>query len=134
MIRSAIAGLILTTCLANPARAEDEIAVPSGQKVTYVETIHNALGPEGLTYRFRFLAPSIAREGGMVDADAALEDMAYLCETYALPRIADTGPQPEQIIISLADREVPFGEPAPEATQYFEAFRPEAGTCVWEGF
>ena len=35
------------------------------------------------------------------------------------------GPQPSQIVISLADRPVPFGQPDPEATQFFEAFRPE---------
>jgi hypothetical protein len=27
---------------------------------------------------------------------------------------------------------VPFGEPAPEATQFFEGYRIDAGRCVWE--
>ncbi|MCY1127344.1 DUF6497 family protein [Frigidibacter sp. RF13] len=117
------------------ALAEDvPIPVPSGQTVTYFETIQNAQGPEGLTYRFRFIAPAIARDGGTIDADTALLDMEYLCNTFALGAIPSTGPQPAQIVVSLADRPVPFGEPAPEATQFFEAFRPEDGSCIWEGF
>ena len=117
------------------AAADDVlIPVPSGQPVTYLDTVHNALGAEGLTIRFRFVAPEIAREGGAVPASVAQADMAFLCETYALPRVASTGPQPRQVIISLSDRPVPFGEPVPEATQYFEAYRPDGGTCIWEAF
>ncbi|WP_284164280.1 DUF6497 family protein [Frigidibacter sp. SD6-1] len=116
------------------AAADIPIPVPSGQTVTYFETIQNAQGPEGLTYRFRFIAPAIARDGGTVDADTALLDMEFLCNTFAMKAVPSTGPQPAQIVISLADRPVPFGEPAPEATQFFEAFRPEDGACVWEGF
>jgi hypothetical protein len=29
---------------------------------------------------------------------------------------------------------VPFGEPAPDATQFFEAYRVEGDTCIWEAF
>lgn len=114
--------------------AEETIEVPSGQTVTFLDVVHEAPGPDGLTYRFRFVAPAIARVGGTVGSDQALEDMAALCESYALPRLAALGPQPSQIIISLADRAVPFGQPDPEATQFFEAFRPEGSGCVWEGF
>src|SRR5690606_33574943 len=82
------------------AAADDVlIPVPSGQPVTYLDTVHNALGAEGLTIRFRFVAPEIAREGGAVPASVAQADMAFLCETYALPRVASTGPQPRQVII-----------------------------------
>lgn len=112
----------------------DGIALPSGQTVTWIDTIHDAPGPEGLTLRFRFLAPAIAREGGTVTADEAQEDMQVLCDEYALPRIAGTGPQPSQIVISLSDREVPFGEPDPDATQYFEAYSIADGACRWEVF
>lgn len=126
-----LAALILAS---TPAVAEDSVAVPSGQAVTFIETVQTAPGPEGLTIRFRFLAPAIARDGGTVTADQALSDMAYLCETYALPRLADPGPRPEQVIVSLSDRPLPFGEIDPDATQFFEAFRPEDGACIWEAF
>lgn len=129
-----ILGLVLVAGLGSQLMAQDKIEVPSGQEVTFVEMIHDAIGPEGLTYRFRFLAPAIARQGGTVDAEAALADMAFLCDSYALGRIASTGPQPAQIVISLADRAVAFGATDPEATQYFEAFRPQGGRCEWEAF
>lgn len=112
----------------------DLIPVPSGQEVRFLDAIHGEPGPEGLTARFRFIAPAIARDGGTVGVEAAQEDMAALCSSYALPRIAGTGPQPAQIIIALADREVPFGEAAPEATQYFEAYSLADGMCIWEPF
>lgn len=125
---------LLVLALPAVAAGEEAIPVPSGQTVTFIEMIHDAPGPEGLTYRFRFLAPAIARLGGSVDDEAAFDDMAALCQTFALPRIASTGPLPSQIVISLSDRPVPFAQPDPEATQFFEAFRPEGETCVWEGF
>ncbi|GGW36096.1 hypothetical protein GCM10011452_25680 [Gemmobacter lanyuensis] len=110
------------------------IAVPSGQAVTLQDVIWNAAGPNGLTLRFRFLAPQIAREAGDVDFETASADMLALCQSFALPRLAELGPQPQQIIISLADRVVPFGETSPDATQYFEAYSIENGTCIWEMF
>lgn len=110
------------------------VAVPSGQQVTLQEVIWNVPGPQGLAMRFRFVAPAISREGGAVDFEAASADMAWLCQNFALQRIADIGPAPTQIIISLADREVPFGEADPEATQFFEAYRIENNACIWEAF
>lgn len=129
-------GLSLAALMAaaGPALGQEGIAVPSGQAVTFVEAILGVPGEAGLTLRFRFLAPSIARVGGTVDAETAFADMQALCDGFALPRIAAGGPQPAQIVISLMDREVPFGAPAPEATQFFEAFRPEGATCLWEPF
>lgn len=108
------------------------IPVPSGQPVTLQDVIWNEMGPHGLTMRFRFLAPQIARAGGAVDFDAAVQDMQVLCQQFALPRIAEFGPMPQQIIISLSDVAVPFGETAPEATQFFEAFALQDGACIWE--
>ncbi|WP_233557032.1 DUF6497 family protein [Gemmobacter lutimaris] len=108
------------------------IAVPSGQPVTLLDVIWNEMGPDGLTLRFRFLAPQIARAGGSVDVDTATTDMQALCESFALPRISDFGPVPQQVIISLSDMNVPFGETAPEATQFFEAFTIRDGACIWE--
>ena len=110
------------------------IPVPSGQPVTLQDVIWNEMGPHGLTMRFRFVAPEIAKAGGGVDFESAVADMQALCEGFALPRIADLGPQPAQIVISLSDRPVPFGEAAPEVTQFFEAFSVDGNTCNWEMF
>jgi Family of unknown function (DUF6497) len=129
------ATLLLAVLAALPAVAEDgPIPVPSGQTVTWVDTIHDARGPAGLTLRFRFLAPAIARAGGTVSAEVAQADMQALCDGWALARIASTGPRPAQVVISLSDRKVAFGEPDPEATQFFEAYSIETGACVPEVF
>lgn len=114
------------------------IALPSGQVVTLLETIWNAPGPQGIVTRFRFLAPSInsetALEAAVVEFEAAAADIAWLCQNYALDRVVQAGPMPAQVIVSLSDRAVPFGETAPEVVQYFEAFRIENGVCIWEVF
>jgi len=110
------------------------VPVPSGQEVRFVDLIRSEPGPEGLTLRFRFIAPAIAREGGTIDADTAQADMLVLCNDYALPRLPTPGPTPAQIIIVLSDREVPFGETVPDVTQYFEAYSLTDGTCMWEPF
>ncbi len=114
--------------------SSDVIAVPSGQPVMLHEVIWNVPGPDGLTLRFRFIAPQIAQDGGSIDYDLASADMQHLCESYVLPRIAEYGPEPQQIIISLADREVEFGDSAPDVTQFFDAYSYQDGICILEAF
>lgn len=110
------------------------IAVPSGQVVTLQDVVGNVPGPNGLTVRFRFLAPAIAKAGGGVPIETALRDMEALCNSYALTRIAEFGPAPAQIVISLSDVAVAFGTPAPNATQYFEAYSIKDNICIWDVF
>lgn len=131
---SAALALTAASFLALPALAE-EIVVPSGQPVSYLDSILDTGGPEGLTVRFRFLAPQIA--DGAVDRvpfETAAEDMHWLCENFALARLSGQGESAHQVIVTLTDTDIPFGEAAPEATQFFEAYRPEGLSCIWEGF
>ena len=61
-----------------------------------------------------------------------MADLEHLCNAYALPKIADnTGPKPNQIIISLADKPSKFGQFDADVTQVFEAYRVESGACIW---
>ena len=115
------------------AQAQDVLNVPSGLSVTFHEVIWNQPG-QGLVYRFRFISPEIATRDYASDLEAMESDMAHLCQQYALPRIADTGPQPNQIVISLSDRPTKFGTPAPEATQFFEGYSIQDKNCIWEPF
>ena len=110
------------------------ISLPSGQVVTLLDVITNVPGSQGLAARFRFLAPAISRSGGSVDVDTAGKDMDWLCANFALGHISNIGPQPGQVIISLSDIDVPFGESHPEATQFFNAYSIADGTCVWDMF
>ena len=123
---------ILILCAA-PVMAET-VAVPSGQPVTFVDVIEDAEGTHERTLRFRFLAPEIARETGTIGIDAALDDIDALCREFVLPRLAEAGDTPDQVIISLSDRPVEFGVASPEATQFFEAYSVENDACVWEGY
>ncbi len=109
------------------------VHVPSGMPVTPIDVIQDAPGPGGMVVRFRFLAPAIGPGGG-VDFETAATDLEYLCQTYALPKVKDNVPPPTQIIVSFTDREIAFGESSPDVTQFFEAYRIEDGTCVWDAF
>lgn len=134
-----IAAVALTAALSGPVFAEtpkapsgDPIAVPSGMDVRWLETLRDSQGPAGLTMRFRFVAPDLAKK--KVSQEVVAKDMEALCNGYALPRIAKSGPQPAQIVIAIADRVFPFGEADESAKQYFEAYSIENGACVWELF
>lgn len=90
---------------------------------------------DGATYlRFRFIAPLIATGDRQIPFDVAGDDMLHLCETLALPYITDYALEGDRIVISFMDRATEFGVPDPDAVQYFEAFRPANGICIWDEF
>lgn len=114
--------------VATPLQALD---VPSGQQVDLQEVLIDQMGDE-TWLRFRFIAPDIARDGGAITYDAAAPDMKALCDTLAIPYIAQYALTGDVIVISLADSAVEFGAVDPSVTQFFEAYRPEKGICIWE--
>jgi uncharacterized protein DUF6497 len=112
----------------------EPVAVPSGQPVEFLDLVQDAEGSFDTTWRFRFVAPQIAREAGSVSLETALADIDALCLGFVLNWLGDSEETPDQIVISLSDRPVEFGAAAPEATQFFEAYRIEDDACIWEGF
>ena len=119
--------------VAPPAAAHTPVVVPSGQPVSLSEVLlDDAPGEPWL--RFRFLAPSIARDGGTVDFETASGDIAHLCAAMVVPYVALHDLDPARVVISLSDRDVAFGETDPEATQFFESYRLDDGACVWEEY
>lgn len=70
---------------------------------------------------------------GRIGYDVASKDMEHLCQVLAVPYVALHELQPSRVVISLSDRPVEFGDTAPDATQYFEAYRLEQSRCIWEG-
>lgn len=120
--------LSLSLLAATPAGA---LEVPSGQPVALQEVLVEELGEE-TWLRFRFIAPDISRAGADIGYEAAAGDMIHLCEMLALPYMAEYALKGDVIVVSLADRAVEFGVPDPEATQFFEAFRPVDNSCIWE--
>lgn len=126
-----VAGLTIGRDPQPPAATQGEgIALPSGLRAELQEMIWNRPG-QGLTYRFRFVAAGFSETQ---DVEMVMADLHYLCTNFALDRLANTGPMPGQVIVSLADRPSEFGTFDPDVTQVFEAFRIENGTCIWEVF
>jgi hypothetical protein len=125
-----LAALVVVSGCQEDAAEGLKVEVPSGRELSLIDVITDARGPQGATARFRFLVPGLSPD----DAEAAAADMQAVCDSFALERTQGMVPEPQQIIISFADAEVPFGEPAPDVVQFFESFRPENGACVWEVF
>lgn len=112
------------------AGEEDVLTLPSGLEVHLQEMLWDRPGG-GLVYRFRFVAAEFTGDGPF---GAVMTDLEYLCTQFALPKLANIGPQPSQIIISLADKPSEFGVYDPDVTQVFEAYGVKNGTCIWEVF
>lgn len=134
------AGLAALALAAAPAGALEvlpmpgaEMSVPSGQPVTLEEVLLDE-APGAPWLRLRFLAPGIAPAGGAVDPEAAALDMDHLCREVAVPYVLHHGLAPERVVVSLADRILPFGVSDPETTQFFELYRIEDAACIWEAF
>lgn len=123
----ALAALALS---AAPLAAAD---VPSGQEAVLHEVLVDA--QDTTTYlRFRFLTPQIGAEAGQISFDVAGGDMMHLCQTLALPYMAEYDLTGDKIVISFMDRITEFAQPDPDATQYFESFKPKNDTCIWDEF
>ncbi|MBW7921933.1 MAG: acetolactate synthase [Rubellimicrobium sp.] len=96
--------------------------VPSGLAVALYDVV---VEPDTGLARFRFVAPELRS----LDFQAVEGDLPWLCDHVALPEVRDSGWTVAQIVVSLGDREVPFGESDPDALQYFAGFAFDSGAC-----
>lgn len=129
--------LLNATCIAGAVgfigSALAAAEVPSGQQAVLHEVLVDA--QDAVTYlRFRFVTPQIGTGQGQIDFEVAGADMMHLCQTLALPYIEEYALAGDKIVISFMDQVTEFGQPDPDTTQYFESFRPENGTCMWDEF
>ncbi|MEX0307247.1 MAG: DUF6497 family protein [Ruegeria sp.] len=115
-----------------PVLASNLLPVPSGQPVELSDVLLDT-NPGELWVRFRFIAPKIGSTAGRITYDVAVIDMEHLCETLAVPYVAQHELVPARVVISLSDRPLEFGTSEPDATQFFEAYRLEQSRCIWEG-
>ncbi|WP_240611669.1 DUF6497 family protein [Roseovarius nitratireducens] len=130
-----LAGMVAGALLAQaPAAAaqEEALRLPSGLEARLFEVVSDRPSGGGLIYRFRYVADGFTAVAERFDAISG--DLVWLCETHALPRISNIGPQPGQVVVSLADRESEFGVYDEAVTQVFEAYRIENDRCTWEMF
>jgi hypothetical protein len=122
--------LLFSLSLAGAAAAS-RILVPSGNEVTLQEVLWQEGEEIGtLWVRFRFVAPGLA---GMA-YEHVLSDLDALCLQIAVPEVAQDERAPDLVLVSLAEREAPFGELDPDMEQMFEAYRIEDGLCFSEDF
>jgi hypothetical protein len=122
--------VFLAIVIAGPVAAT-ELAVPSGIKVRLFDVI---LEEEGPLARFRLVAPDIDVAGAAVPFSTVAADFQHLCDTVLLPGLLANGWSAGEIVVSYASAEIPFGEIAPEVTQYFQPFSVQGDTCHWEDF
>lgn len=128
-----LACLFGANVLATTLDAEQLVAVPSGQEVVLKEVLIDD-SPGETWVRFRFVAPQIARADGEVGFEMAAGDMDHLCKYLALPYLADNALSPVRVVVSMSDREIPFGASDPETTQFFQTYRSEGSDCIWEEY
>lgn len=132
-VRDRALGLMLCILsLPSIAAAETSLPVPSGQPVHLSDVLLDN-NPGELWVRFRFIAPKIGATVGRIGYDVASNDMEHLCQTLAVAYVAQHDLDPTLVVISLSDRPIQFGDAAPDATQFFEAYRLEQSRCIWEG-
>jgi hypothetical protein len=111
---------------------EETLVVPSGLGI-YLQELDVKQGAEGSAVaRFRYVMPELANPA--IEFEDVERDFAHLCQTHILPTLERRGQTAQTAIVSIADREIAFGVATPAATQYFEGFTVEDGTCIWEAF
>ena len=78
--------------------------------------------------------PALPAAPDVLAQDPLHDDVVWLCQNWVLPRVASPAPRPQVIMISIADKDIPFGAYDPEVLQLFEAFRLPADRdeCEWE--
>ena len=112
---------------ATPAAAQ---GLPSGQALVLWEVVWERVEGAGTQAVLRFIAPGVARDGGGVDAEAAMADLDWLCATHGVPVAALPMARSDSVVVTLMDRPVPRGATDPAATQYFGTYAVEGGECV----
>jgi len=107
------------------------VTLPSGLEAGLMEGFVE-VQPDGDRWaRFRYVMPALAEAA---DFDLVQKDFVVLCEAQALPMLSDAGEQVSQVIVSLMDKPLEFGQSDPGTVQYFETFAIRDGRCTWEEF
>lgn len=128
MIRAAAFGV--ATMLAATSSGAQAVLPASGLAVERLDAAVEVQLDGAVWLILRYLAPDLA--GGAVSYSATAPDLALLCRTEGLARVADLGVDVASVVVILLDRPVVRGEPAPDATQYIGAFTIDGEECRWE--
>lgn len=107
------------------------VSVPSGTEMRLFEVIFDEQ-PE--VARFRFVTAAISPANEALQFEDVIGDLEYLCADVVLPALSESDRQTDAIVISLSEREIAFGEVAPDVVQFFQPFRISENACIWEEF
>ena len=130
-LSKSMGGLGLIAAMAASSSMAQAVSVPSGTEMKLFDVIFDQEPPIA---RFRFVAPDISPSGRALQFSDVLEDFEYLCADVVLPALAASNQSAQVIVISLSEREIAFGEVAPDVVQFFQPFDISNGTCMWEEF
>lgn len=125
--RGCAASLSLIALLIAPMAQADPVETGSGVAYIYHDIID-----EAPTWRLRFVVDGLGDEG-LTYSDLT-EDFGLLCQNYALPKLSESGADPERVVISLMSEPTDFGVMDPSVMQFFESYTIENGLCIWEAF
>lgn len=78
--------------------------------------------------RLRLLA-----QGDQLTYDAVADQFDIYCAQFA-DELAQENLAPTQIVVSISDRFVPFGDTVPDAVQFFELYDVVDTNCVWRAY
>lgn len=111
--------------------AEGQTALPSGFNAELLEGFVE-VQPDGARWaRFRYVMPALADDAVY---DKVQGDFAVLCDGTAVPMLDAAGEEVSQVVVSLMDKPLEFGQSDPGTVQYFEVFTIREGRCIWEEF
>ncbi|SHF42917.1 hypothetical protein SAMN05444339_10652 [Loktanella atrilutea] len=105
--------------------------MPSGLEISLYDVILDA---NSQVARFRFLVPDIAPDAGNKTFGDVIDDLQYVCDSVIVPALHDNGWVSGDVVLSVSDRPVDFGAYDSQVVQFFQPFRLEGDTCVWEDF
>ncbi|WP_281858008.1 DUF6497 family protein [Litoreibacter halocynthiae] len=130
-----LAALILV--IATGAASADQAPLQAVSVVEYLphEVLFEPHGTDDAArriVRMRLLAPQIVDQK-QFGFDVIESDFQALCESEGLRIVAESAPNAQEIVVSVASEAMPFGESAPNVVQYFDLFTVVDGTCVWGG-
>ncbi len=115
-----------------PPRAPD---LPSGQAVVPHDMMLERQVDGQVWLVLRYIAPRIARAGGDLGYEEVSADLDALCDGPGLAAAGAagrSGSPPDQIVVTLMDRPVPWGATDPDATVFIGAYRPGPERCAWQ--
>lgn len=116
-----------------PLWAMAESVAPSGLRLSLHELLveENPWSGETLVV-VRLLAPTISQD--LPDPVTLRADMDWACATWGQPAAEDLAVPPDQVVVEMMAAPAERGIATPEIRRFFETYRLDGPSCIWELF